>query len=416
LTTPRNRSLTCTDGDLLPASSTDTRRSLCRATWSPKGTRFYAVIYEGIDPFTGRERRRWHPAGVDRDAAQRLAGRLANKATSSTRDRGLTLARYLREQWLPAKRLNLRPSTWNGYARNLELHVIPRIGDIPLRRLRVEHLEVLYAELLAGGRADGKGGLDSKSVLEAHGMVRKALRDATRRGLITRNVADDAHAPKRRRPKPQVRAWTAEQLRTFLAAAETHRLFAAFWLAATTRMRRSELLALRWDDLDPSTMTLSVHRALVSVAYALHESPGKTSNACRSIDLDRHTVEVLQSWRTRLGNEPGRPVRDADYLFPNPAGQATHPDLFTGAFKRVTARLDLPQLRLHDLRHTHATLLLKAGVPIKVVSERLGHATPGFTMATYQHVLPGMQAEAAQRFSELLTPASPSTLLPASTR
>jgi hypothetical protein len=123
-----------------------------------KGNRFYAVIYEGIDPFTGRERRRWHPAGVDRDAATQLAGQLADRAKRSTRDRGLTLARYLREQWLPGKQLNLRPSTWDGYARVLELHVIPRLGDIPLRRLRVEHLEALYADLLSTGRADGTGG------------------------------------------------------------------------------------------------------------------------------------------------------------------------------------------------------------------------------------------------------------------
>jgi integrase len=386
-----------------------------------KGSRYYAVIYEGIDPLTGRERRRWHPAGIDRDAASQLASRLAAKATPSTRDRGVTLARYLREQWLPAKRLNLRPSTWDSYARTLELHVIPRLGHIPIRHLRVEHLEALYAELLATGRANGRGGLDSKSVLEAHGIVRKALADAARRGLVTRNVADDAHAPKRRRPKPHVRAWTAQQLRTFLAAAERHRLFAAFWLAATTGMRRSELLALRWDDLDADAMTLSVHRALVSVAYELHESPGKSNNASRSIDLDRHTVQVLEGWRARLGDELGRPMRGTDYLFPNSAGEATHPDLFTGAFKRVVAHLDLPQLRLHDLRHTHAPLLLKAGVPIKVVSERLGHATPGFTMATYQHVLPGMQAEAAQRFAELLEPvrnttAKRSAALPSSTR
>ena len=218
----------------------------------------------------------------------------------------------------------------------------------------------------------------------------KALIDATRRGLVSRNVADDAHAPKRRRPKVQVRAWAAEQLRQFLAGARNLRLFPAFWVAATTGMRRSELLALRWDDFDASAMTLSVHRALVSVGYELHESPGKTSSARRSIDLDAQTVDVLNEWRTRLCEEFGGPLRGNDYVFPNSSGHATHPDLFTGAFQRLVATLDLPRLRLHDLRHTHATLLLKAGVPIKVVSERLGHATPGFTMATYQHVLPGM--------------------------
>lgn len=115
---------------------------------------------------------------------------------------------------------------------------------------------------------------------------------------------------------------------------------------------------------------------------------------------------MLARWKGSLHDELGHPVLDGDYLFPSPTGTAMHPDLFSGAFNRLVAKLDLPRLRLHDLRHTHATLLLKAGVPIKVVSERLGHATPGFTMATYQHVLPGMQAEAARTFAALICSAT----------
>jgi len=368
-----------------------------------KGHRFYAVIYEGIDPITGRERRRWHPAGTDRTAAERMASRLAAGVGARNRDPGLSLARYLLEQWLPAKRVSLRPSTWDGYRRIIELHVVPSIGHVPLRRLRIDHLESLYSDLLTTGRADRVGGLDPKSVLEVHVIVRRALADAARKGLIVRNVADSAEAPRRRRPKRVVRAWTAAQLLAFLEAARPHRLFTAFWLAATTGMRRSELLALRWEDLDADAGTISVHRALVSVAYELHETHGKTSTARRCIDLDPTTVGRLVHWHDRLESELNRSVRLDDYLFPTVEGRPTHPDLFSQAFNRLIARIDLPRLRLHDLRHTHATLLLKAGVPIKVVSERLGHATPGFTMATYQHVLPGMQAQAARTFEALLS-------------
>jgi integrase len=125
----------------------------------------------------------------------------------------------------------------------------------------------VYTELLSSGRADRAGGLDPKSVLEVHVIVRKALADATRKGLVVRNVADGAEAPKRRRPKRVVRAWTAPQLQPFLTAARPQRLFPALWLAATTGMRRSELLGLRWEDLDTASGRLSVHRALVSVAY-----------------------------------------------------------------------------------------------------------------------------------------------------
>ena len=367
-----------------------------------KGDRFYVVIYEGVDPITGRERRRWHAAGVDRTAAERLAVVLATEAKANERSVGVSLGRYLLETWLPAKRMNLRLSTWNGYRSIIELHVIPRVGRLPLRRLRAHHLESLYAELLASGRRDGKGGLDPKTVLEVHVILHKALRDACKRGLVVRNIASDAEAPKRRRPTDELRAWTAPQLHAFLQIAQGDRLFPAFWLAANTGMRRGELLGLRWGDIDTTGGHLSVNRSLISVAYELHETRGKTRNSRRWIDLDSVTVLVLDRWRDALAAELGREIADDDRVVCTSAGDPVHPDRLTHIFARLVAAAPVPRLRLHDLRHTHATLLLKAGVPIKVVSERLGHATPGFTMATYQHVLPGMQAEAARTFASII--------------
>ena len=367
-----------------------------------KGTRWYAVIYEGVDPISGRERRRWHSAGTERTDAERLATRLAEAATGTEREPGLTLARFVLSQWLPAKAVSLRPSTWDSYRRLVELHVIPRLGAVPLRRLRGEHLEALYTELLTDGRRDGSGGLNGKTVLEVHMVLRKALADARRRGLVTRNVAEDAEAPKRRRPANQLRSWTLPQLQAFLGAARHHRLFPAFWLAANTGMRRSELLGLRWEDVDLDAGHVAISRALVSVAYELYDSPGKTRSSRRPVDLDRVTVEVLRSWRERREQETGRPIRGDDHVFATATGEPIHPDGFSQLLNRLVAGAGVPRLRLHDLRHTHASLLLKESVPIKVVSERLGHATPGFTMATYQHVLPGMQAEAARLFSSLI--------------
>lgn len=364
--------------------------------------RFYAVIYEGRDPVSGRERRRWHAAGTDRAEAERLASALAAEVRTTGGLPGLSVGRYLLHTWLPRKRISLRPSTWDGYRRNVELHVVPRIGHVPLRRLREHHIDSLYADLLANGRADGRGGLDPKTVLEVHIILRKALADACRRGLTVRNVVANADPPKRRRPKGEIRAWNADQLQAFLTAAKSERLFPAFWLAANTGMRRSEVLGLRWSDIDLATAHLSVNRALVSVAYELHESRGKTRNSSRWVDLDDATVTVLERWRDAVETELGRQVTDDDYVFCTPTGAPTHPDRFSQIFNKTVARAQVPRRRLHDLRHTHATLLLKAGVPVKVVSERLGHATPAFTMATYQHVLPGMQAEAARTFASVL--------------
>ena len=140
------------------------------------------------------------------------------------------------------------------------------------------------------------------------------------------------------------------------------------------------------------------------MGYELHVSRGKTRTSRRCIDLDSTTLGVLRAWHDqRTSEDPNFDSTDRDaFVFTRPNGSPTQPDLISDAFKRLVTRSGLERVRLHDLRHTHATLLLKAGVPIKVVSERLGHSTPAFTMATYQHVLPGMQREAAETFESLL--------------
>jgi integrase len=148
----------------------------------------------------------------------------------------------------------------------------------------------------------------------------------------------------------------------------------------------------------------------VSVAYELHTSDAKTSTGRRSVDLDEGTVRVLRTWRevrvAECGGAHGALAPDR-LVFARRDGAPVHPDTFSKLFDRLVARAGLPVLSLHDLRHTHATLLLAAGVPVKVVSERLGHASPAFTMATYQHLLPGMQAEAAATFARLVDEGGP---------
>jgi integrase len=189
-------------------------------------------------------------------------------------------------------------------------------------------------------------------------------------------------------------AWNAIELGRFLQEASGQVHHRSFWLAAHTGMRRGELLGLRWRDIDLDGARLTVARGIVCVGTNLVETPGKTPGSARTIDLDAATVDVLARWHTdqqRTWQAEGVPGE----LFAKPDGNLLHPQTLSQAFDRIVSRTDLPPLTLHGLRHTHATLLLQAGVPLKVVSERHGHAHPAFTMATYQHVLPGMQADAA---------------------
>jgi integrase len=217
-------------------------------------------------------------------------------------------------------------------------------------------------------------------------------------------VALVAHAPKVRSiPKVEPQAWTAQELQAFLREAAGHRLFAALWLLANTGLRRSELLGLQWDDVDLDAATISINRGLVSIGYELHESRGKTSNSRRAIDLDPTTVDVLSAWRAWQASERGAVgIEPTGWVFADIEGHPIHPHSISQTFERIAARAGVPKVRLHDIRHTHGTLLIKAGVPVKVVSERLGHGNPAFTIDTYQHVLPGMQADAARIFEKLI--------------
>lgn len=379
-----------------------------RGYTAKKGNRYYAVIYEGVDQATGKEKRRWYSAGPRKSDAERLVTELVKRHNDGDyrAPEKITLGVYLTEKWLPGQRAQLRPSTFDSYERNIRLHVLPLLGNVPLQRLAPEDLDGFYGQLLSEGRRDDRGGLSHKTVRYIHGILHKALADAQRKGTLIRNVAALADAPKLSSAKKrEMRVWTAGELRAFLVGIEKDRSHPAFFLAAHTGMRRGEVLGLRWQDVDLDAARLSVRQAIISVAYQVRVSDVKTGTGRRTIDLDARTVGVMRAWRKAQLAERmlvGPAFADHDLVFPRPDGTPTHPDAFSQTFDRAVVRLGLPVISLHDLRHTHATLLLRAGVPVKVVSERLGHANPAFTLTVYQHVIPGMQEEAASLFSDLI--------------
>lgn len=381
-------------------------------TVTKKGNRWYAVVYEGTDD-AGKPKRRWIAAGARKADAERVLADLIRKKHEGeplVLPKG-TLGQYLTERWLPVQKSRLRHSTYDSYRRNIDLHVLPAIGQRQLAKLSPGDLDLFYADLLAKGRrkkgSDNKG-LAPKTVRNIHVMLNKALSDAQRKGLVVRNVAALADPPKlSAQRREEIKAWDADQLCVFLDAMADHRFFPAFHLSAHTGMRRGEILGLRWGDLDLELGRVSVRQALVTVAYEVHLSDVKTGHGRRTVDIEESAIAVLDAWRTVRTEERGgkEPAKD-DLVFTKEDGSWVHPDLFSQIFDRAVAKLDVPPITLHDLRHTHATILLMNGTPVKVVSERLGHASPAFTMSVYQHILPGMQAEAAQLFAEILRQAA----------
>lgn len=370
-----------------------------------RNTRFYVVAYDGLDPLSGRERRRWIPIGHDRSDAEAVVARLdAEPNIGPAPSRGtVTVGEFLARTWMPNKRRHVRATTAYRYAWFIERYINPAIGDIPMRRLRADHLDDLYEHLATSGGRQGTG-LAPKTIAEVHVIVRAALDDGVAREIVSRNVA--CHLRSRRRPTAQstARSWTAQELHQFLGAASPQRLYPALHLAAHTGMRRGEVVGLRWADLDTARSRLSISRSLQNVGGKPVEFGVKTRTSRRTVELDRHTLDVLVRWRRRLQRDR-LPHGPDDWMFCNSNGRFLNPESLTQLFDRIVKRSELPRIRFHDLRHTHASLLVADGVAIKVVSERLGHAHPAFTMHTYQHLLPGMSATAAEQFATLVATA-----------
>lgn len=374
-----------------------------------KGNNYYAVVYEGIDPRTGKERHRWHAGGPRRIDAERLVNELVRRrhnGEATTSDR-VTLGEYLTEQWLPLQQSRLRPKTYRSYKSVVELHIVPRIGRIRLGKLQAADIDRFYVDLLHDGNHRGKtrNGLSPRSVSYVHRVLRKALADAQRKDIVARNVARLADLP-----KPD-----ADEPRRFLDVTVEHRHHTLFTVAAKTGMRRGELMALRWHDIDFQRSTITIRRALSLVGWAISFADVKTRTGRRTIDISGTALDALRQRRTSLekaATDAGEDFDPKGLVFARPDGEAIHPEYISHTFDRLVGKHGLTRIRFDDLRHTHATLLLKAGVAVKVDSERLGHASPGFTLNVYQHVLSGMQAEAAQVFDRLLEPPAPGAPTP----
>lgn len=291
-----------------------------------RNTRFYVVAYDGVDPLTGRERRRWLPVGHDRSEAEAVAARIDSEQGASPPPRRgkTTFGEFLTRTWMPHKRRRVRETTAYRYAWFIDRYIQPAIGDIPLRRLRADHLDTLYQQLATTGGRNGTG-LAPKTIAEVHMVCRAALDDAATRELVGRNVAHHTRGRRRPDPRPIARSWTAAELSTFLCAAQTQRLYPALHLAAHTGMRRGEVVGLKWGDLDQERSRLSITRTLQCVGGQPVEFGVKTRTSRRAVELDRHTVELLLRWRSRLRRD-GLPHGADDWMFCNTTGRFLNPE------------------------------------------------------------------------------------------
>lgn len=316
----------------------------------------------------------------------------------------LTVGVYL-QQWLEG-RTRLRPTTRESYERYLERYFVPLLGHVELRALRAVDIERAYAEIRKGfGRGvKRRQTIKPATLLRLHSVLKAALNTAVRRKLLPYNPALGVELEPVRRPR--VRPFEPEELGRFLDEAGRHHLGPLFEVMALTGLRRGEAVGLRWQDVDLTRGFLNVRQQVVRQRGELLTGPPKTrTGEDRRVDLDSGTIGVLLAHRLRQEEDRrrhGLPAPGSDLVFTWPDGNGYSPDYVTRQFKLLSKRAGVPMKRLHDLRHGSASLQLAAGVPIAVVSQRLGHSTIALTADTYSHLLEGVGRDAAERAAALV--------------
>jgi len=363
----------------------------------------YAVRVElPRDPITGKRKQRAEVFSTMK-TAQAARNEWLTEIERGTAVDGtkMTVGEHL-EHWLGIHKHDLRPATVQQYTSLIRAHLIPTLGSIPLARLQPAHLTAMYADKRENGRLHGTGGLAPRSVRHLHIVLHEALDFAVKQQMLPRNVADAVDAP--RFTRKEMTTWTGEDARTFLTTAEGD-TYAPIWLLMlTTGLRRGEALGVRWGDFDAAKGMLHVRQTIIDVGGHAITSTPKTNAGRRTVRLSPACVTALKEHRkTQAARRLAAPTwENIELVFTTGEGKPVQPRVLSRAFDVLQAKAKVPRIRLHDLRHTHATLLFNDGKNIKMISQRLGHSDVGITLAVYAHLAHDAQDEAATAIDGLL--------------
>jgi len=294
-----------------------------------------------------------------------------------------------------------RTSTYKKYFSLIKSHIIPAIGNIRLQDLKTNVIQNLFATLLKSGNLRTKKGLSPSTVAEIHLILNQACAQAIANNLINKNPVTATKKPSRNHH--EINPYTKEELDLFLDAAKDHRLYPAFLLEAHTGLRRSELLGLKWKDLDFIKGTVTIVRA--NKVDTKSDMQTKTKSGNRTIVIAKKTLPVLAEHKRQqdmLQKQLGDAYINEEFIFCQQNGKRSCPRSFSRSFNQLLRKRQLRKIRFHDLRHTHATLLLAKGIPVDLVSKQLGHASIRITLENYSHILPGMQEQIAELLDNIL--------------
>lgn len=373
------------------------KRCKCaRSAWSRCEHAWTVTVTKSYDARGRAEQESEAVRGSRDDAEARLREMLEHVYVGGVSAR-MPLDAYLRDRWLLHAETRVRPRTLVRYEQLLRIHVIPQIGKVALRKLTPTDVQSVVDRMIAGG-------LSARSTEQAYRVLSAALRQAVRWQLIATNPAAAVQPPRVHRP--DLVTPDPDALRRLMAIAKGNTVFyVPTVLAATTGMRRGEVLAMRWGDLDLDERVVRVSRSLQRIGGDLQSVEPKTARGRRTVALPGFTVDVLRNHRREQSERRlllGEAWSDHGLVCERGDGAPLDPDAFSHAVQRLGGKIGLPHLRLHDLRHGYASALLSRGVHPKIASEALGHASVAFTLDRYSHVFPGLGRVAADAIDEAL--------------
>ena len=334
---------------------------------------------------------------TEREAQEELVRQLSAKQQGSyVEPHKMTVEQYLRH-WLTVAKTCTAPKTHQEYEGICERYLIPALGAVHLVKLTAIEIEAFYAHALLKGRKDGKGGLSARTVIHCHRVLHKAYEDAVKKKIVSHNVVHAAQAPRAadremQAPDETTMAYILDEAR------KDSRIWLPVMIACGSGLRRGEILALRWRDVDMFSGSISITRSLCQTKEGgLIFKTVKKKKSRRVIVLPEFVIDALRDAlieQQKLREMCGADYENNDLICCEPDGRPVEPDRLSEIFAYFRRRLMLGY-RFHDLRHGHASQALRDGVPVKTVQARLGHSTAAFTLDVYGHVMPGDDQRAA---------------------
>jgi integrase len=315
-----------------------------------------------------------------------LTARSELKQGIYTKKDGITVSDFMAKYMETVGKHTLRPTTQEGNWSQIRNHINPTIGKIKLKDLRPDQIQSLYSQKLSQG-------LSRRTVQLLHVNLRTALKQAVKWGLVARNVTDFVQAPRPVKTTPTF--FTKEQLNTFLESVREDKWYVIFVLLVYGGFREGEVLGIHYEDCDMVNRVINVRHTVITLRTGLIIGEPKTKSSKRAVTLPKIAYDELKKHLDQLDINHG-------LIFTTSAGTPIYPRNFIRHFKSKLQEAGLPDIRVHDLRHSHASLLLASGINPKLVQERLGHSSIALTLDTYSHVIPSLQEEVARRMDDLM--------------